>query len=253
MLNNLPLRSMVVVPSKSLRASRVLAVPPWGVLLASICAKRIVPLPGAIERNGKLLSMASSLKGKGLVGPVDFESIGFEEKFQRIDADVVKTLQVAMVESYRKDGLKAMASEEDSGKLFGLLADNAQRLAAALPAYSMKFVATLGGQQGEVSYGGEITRAPSAEEVTQAGWGPVLLKNATFHADVRLPKAWLPQLAKAAGQEEFKSEDVDGMIGMAQAAGYVRQEGDNLTSSLKMEGGQAKLNGRVMDLPNFMR
>jgi len=43
------------------------------------------------------------------------------------------------------------------------------------------------------------------------------------------------------------------MIGMAQAAGYVRQEGDNLTSSLKMEGGQAKLNGRVMDLPNFMR
>ena len=114
-------------------------------------------------------------------------------------------------------------------------------------------MATLGGQQGEVSYGGEITRAPSAEEVTQAGWGPVLLKNATFHADVRLPKAWLPQLAKAAGQEEFKSEDVDGMIGMSQAAGYVRQEGDNLTSSLKMEGGQAKLNGRVMDLPNFMR
>ena len=85
------------------------------------------------------------------------------------------------------------------------------------------------------------------------GWGLVLLKNAIFHADARLPKAWLPQLAKAAGHEEFKSEDVDGMIGMAHAAGYVRQEGDNLTSSLKMEGGQAKLNGRVMDLPNFMR
>ena len=226
---------------------------PQGGTASTLLALKDLLGTTTIERNGKLLSMASSLKGKGLVGPVDFESIGFEEKFQRIDADVVKTLQVAMVESYRKDGLKAMASEEDSGKLFGLLADNAQRLAAALPAYSMKFVATLGGQQGEVSYGGEITRAPSAEEVTQAGWGPVLLKNATFHADVRLPKAWLPQLAKAAGQEEFKSEDVDGMIGMAQAAGYVRQEGDNLTSSLKMEGGQAKLNGRVMDLPNFMR
>jgi hypothetical protein len=52
-----------------------------------------------------------------------------------------------MVESYRKDGLKAMASEEDSGKLFGLLADNAQRPAAALPAYSMKLVATLGGSR----------------------------------------------------------------------------------------------------------
>lgn len=206
-----------------------------------------------IGRNGKLMDMATSLKGKGLVGPVDFEALGFEEKFQRIDADVVKSLQVAMVESYRKDGLKAMANDEEGGKLLKLLADNAQRLTAALPAYSMKFFATLGGQQGEVSYGGEVTRAPTTEEVAQGGWGPVLLKSATFHADVRLPKAWLPQLAKAAGQEEFKSEDMDGMIGMAQAAGYVRQEGDLLTSSLKMEGGQAKLNGKVMDLPNFMR
>jgi hypothetical protein len=205
-----------------------------------------------IDRTGNLMGMSTSLKGKGLIGPVDFESIGFEERYQRIDADVVKSLQTAMVESYRKDGIKAMANDEQSGALLKLLADNAQRLTAALPAYSMKFFATLGGQQGEVAYGAEVTRAPTAEEVTQAGWAPVLLKNSTLHADVRLPKAWLPQLAKAAGQEEFKAEDMDGLIGMAQAAGYVRQEGDNLTSSLKMEGGQAKLNGKVMDLPNFM-
>ncbi|RLJ39056.1 YdgA family protein [Acidovorax sp. 106] len=208
-----------------------------------------------IDRADKLMSVSTSIKGKGLIGPVDFESIGFEEKLQRIDADVVKSLQMLMVESYSKDGFKAMtmANEEQGGKLVKLLTDNAQRLTAALPAYSMKFFATLGGQQGELSYGGEVTRAPSADEVTQAGWGPVLLKNSTLHADVRLPKAWLPQLAKAAGQEEFKAEDMDGLIGMAQAAGYVRQEGDNLTSSLKMEGGQAKLNGKVMDLPNFMQ
>ena len=206
-----------------------------------------------IDRTGKLMGMSTSLKGKGLIGPVDFESIGFEEKFQRIDADVVKSLQVAMVDGYRKDGFKGMASEEGSEKLLKLLADNAQRLTAALPTYSMKFFATLGGKQGEVSYGGEVTRAPTTEEVAQAGWGPVLLKSSTLHADVVLPKAWLPQLAKAAGQEEFKAEDMDGMIGMAQAAGYVRQEGDNLTSSLKMEGGQAKLNGKVMALPNFMQ
>ncbi len=212
---------------------------PQGGTASTLLALKDLLGTTTIERSGKLLSMASSLKGKGLVGPVDFESIGFEEKFQRIDADVVKTLQVAMVESYRKDGLKAMAkAKKTAASCSACWRTDATRLAAALPAYSMKFVATLGGQQGEVSYlGGEITRAPSAEEVTQAGWGPVLLKNATFHADVRLPKAWLPQLAKAAGQEEFKSEDVDGMIGMAQAAGYVRQEGDNLTSSLKMEGG----------------
>jgi uncharacterized protein YdgA (DUF945 family) len=116
----------------------------------------------------------------------------------------------------------------------------------------MKFFATLGGQQAELEYGGEVTRAPAADEVAQAGWGPVLLKNSVLHANARLPKAWLPQLAKAAGQEEFKSDDMDALIGMAQAAGYLRQEGDNLISTLKMEAGQAKLNGKVMDLPNFM-
>ena len=60
MLNNLPLRSMVVVPSKSLRASRVLAVPPSGVLLASICAKRIDPLPGAIIHRSSMIWLSKS-------------------------------------------------------------------------------------------------------------------------------------------------------------------------------------------------
>ena len=47
--------------------------------------------------------LRSSLSSRAArVGPVDFESIGFEEKFQRIDADVVKTLQVAMVETTAK-------------------------------------------------------------------------------------------------------------------------------------------------------
>lgn len=227
------------------------STPPGGAAKPMLALKDLTGTT-TIDRNGKLMGMSTSFKGKGLVGPLDFESVGFEEKFQRIDADVVKSLQMALLESYSKDGLKAMAQDDDGGKILKLLVDNAQRLTAALPAYSMKFFATLGGQQAELEYGGEVTRAPAAEEVAQAGWGPVLLKNSVLHANARLPKAWLPQLAKAAGQEEFKSDDMDALIGMAQAAGYLRQEGDNLISTLKMEAGQAKLNGKVMDLPNFM-
>ena len=111
-----------------------------------------------------------------------------------------------MVESYRKDGLKAMASEEDSGKLFGLLADNAQRLAAALPAYSMKFVATLAGSRREVSYGGEITRAPSAEEVTQTGWGRCSLKERDLPCRRAPAKGWAAPVGQGSGPGEFRAK-----------------------------------------------
>ena len=79
----------------------------------------------------------------------------------------------------------------------------------------------------------------------------MLLKNATFHADVPAQGLAAP-VGQGSGPEEFKSEDVDGMIGMAQAAGYVRQGGrqpDQPTEDGRRPG-QAQW--PVMDLPNFM-
>ena len=39
------------------------------------------------------------------------------------------------------------------------------------------------------------------------------------------------------------------MVGMAQAQGFVKQEGTHLTSAVRVEGGKAVLNGKAIDLP----
>ncbi|GKT25262.1 DUF945 family protein [Acidovorax sp. SUPP3334] len=224
------------------------STPAAGGAVTSIMALKDVAGTSTIENNGPTGNIATSLNGKGSVGPIEFESIGFEEKFQRIDIHTIKALQQALIEEYRTDGVaKTAAKVED--RWLTLLQESAPRLVAALPAYSMKILATYKGQQGQLEYGAEVQRAPSAEEVAQAGWQASLIKGSTLNASMRLPKAWLPPIAQAVGQKDMKSEDMDAMIGMAQAAGYVRQESDNLVSVVKMESGQVKLNGKGIDLP----
>src|SRR2546427_1419939 len=64
---------------------------------------------------------------------------------------------------------------------------------------------------------------------------PALLKTSALQANASLPKAWLEPLLKASGKPDVSAEDVEGMLGMAQATGYARLEGDKLVSALKMQ------------------
>lgn len=174
--------------------------------------------------------------------------MGYEEKIQRLDIEALRGFQRVMVEGYRKEGLaKALESLEEQG--MGVLMQNAPRLVAALPAYSMKLQATYQGQTGHLEYGAEVQSAPTQEQVAQAGWMPALLKTSALQANASLPKAWLEPLIKASGKPDVSAEDVEGMLGMAQATGYARLEGDKLVSALKMQAGQVTLNGKPIALP----
>lgn len=224
------------------------STPAAGGAATSLFSLKEVAGSSTIESNGATISIATALNGKGSMGPLNFESVGFEEKFQRIDLETIKRFQQALIEAYRTQGLANAASQTEE-RILALLEESAPRLVAALPAYSMKLMATYQGQQGQIEYGGEVQRAPSAEEVAQTGWKAALIKGSMLNASARLPKAWIAPIAEAAGKKDMKSEDMDAMIGMAQAAGFLRQEGDNLTSVVKMEAGQVKLNGKSIDLP----
>ena len=124
---------------------------------------------------------------------------------------------------------------------------------AALPAYAVKLSATLEGQQASLEYGVEIQKAPSKDEVAATGWAPALLKGTAVHAGLRLPKVWLPRMAKAFGEKEVPAEQIDAMLGMAQAQGFVQQDGEHLSSALRFEGGTLKVNGKTIALPPMGR
>ena len=201
-----------------------------------------------VEADAATLGVTTEFKGVGRIGPLDFESLGYVQKLQRLDIEALRNIQRALVDGYRKAGLaKAMEGLEGQGA--DVFAQNAPRLVAALPAYSMKLQATFQGQTGELDYGAEVRNAPPAEQIAATGWMPALLQGTLLHADARLPKAWLAPLLQATGKPEVTADDVQGMVGMAQASGYARLEGEHLTSALKIEGGQMSLNGKPMALP----
>ena len=203
-----------------------------------------------ITADAKTLSMTNLVKGVGRIGSMDFESLGYEESIQRLDMDVLRSLQQMVVDGYRAGGLEqALAPSEE--KMAAWMEKSAPQLVQALPAYNMKLNARYQGNDGEMAYGLEVQKAPSAEEVAEKGWTPALLKGAVLHASARLPKAWVASLAKASGNE-VEPEEMDAFVQMASGSGYVRVDGDFLTTSLKVQDGTMNLNGVVKPLPMGM-
>ncbi|RYF27426.1 MAG: DUF945 domain-containing protein [Comamonadaceae bacterium] len=201
-----------------------------------------------IEATDTTIGFTSDLKGTGRIGPIDLESISMQEKVQRIDIEAVRAYLKVALDSYRAGGVADVATAlQTQGQ--ALLMQNAPRLVAALPAYGMKLQATYQGQTGQLEYGGEVQRAPTDAELAQGGWVPALIKGSMLHAGARIPKAWLMPIMQSTGKAEVKPEEVDAMVGMAQSAGYVVQEGDVLTSTIKFEAGQLNLNGKTTPLP----
>ena len=203
----------------------------------------------AIERTGNTLGWTTKAQSQGSIGPLVFDDLGWEETVSRIDIEAAKLFQKALLAAYYADPAQAALLEDAQGD--ALWKEAAPLFVAALPAYAMKLSAALEGQQATLEYGAQIQTAPTAGAVQERGWGPALLQGSVLHAGMRLPKAWLPRMAVAVGQEEMADDQIDAVLGMAQAQGLVQQEDDHLVGAVRMEGGQLQLNGKALDLPMF--
>ena len=209
-------------------------------------------LESEVERTGDTMGMTTTAKSKGAIGTVNFENLGFKETWARIDRQAVQLFQQAMVSIY-VDGL-AQNAETDSQQFTVLMKEIAPRFVANLPTYSLKVMATIEGQEGEVGYGAEIQSAPSAAAIENAGGlGLALLNTSKLSANARIPKAWLPSIAKTVMGNDMKPEEIDAMVNMAQSGGYAQVEGNTLVSALVYEKGQAKLNGQAIAVPGMPR
>ena len=204
-----------------------------------------------LERTGETLGWTTKAQSKGRLGSLVFDALGLEENASRIDVEVLKRAQQAMVAFYRVDpgqAEKVVASQWQATML-----EVAPRFVAALPAYNMKMSGTLEGQQGEMEYGARIDQAPSADEVRLGGWAPALLRGSVVHANLRLPKAWLLRMAQTADEPAVPGNQIDGWVGMAKAQGFVLEEGDFLVSAVQFKGDKLQLNGKEMKLPRMPR
>lgn len=202
----------------------------------------------AIDATDSTVGMTTTMNASGRIGSLDFESIGLEEKIQRIDIEALRNFQRTMLDGYRAGGIaQAMASMEERGA--AVLMENAPRLVGALPAYSMKMKATYQGRTGELEYGAEVKRAPSDAEVAKSGWVSALMKTSELQASARVPRAWAQPLAQSMGRPDARPQDVDAMVAMAQSSGYLVQDGEFLASAIQWKPDQLTLNGKALPVP----
>lgn len=223
------------------------ATPAAGAALEPLMALKDLSYSMTIARTGDHLGWNTLTRGAGSIGPVALESLELNETVSRIDVEAIKLVQKALVDAY-KVGPKTADTLADAPWSAPLM-EALPKFLAALPAYAVKVSAKVDGEQGDLEYGVELKSAPDAAQIAQGAWAPALLKSSALHASVRLPKAWLPRLAQAAGQKAPKPEEIEAMLGMAQAQGFVKQEAAHLTSAVRMEGGQVVLNGKPIDVP----
>ena len=60
------------------------------------------------------MSISNHVKSVGRIGPLAFESLGYEEKIQRLDLDALRSFQQMLLEGYRQGGLaKALEPSEE--------------------------------------------------------------------------------------------------------------------------------------------
>lgn len=218
----------------------------------ALVALQDMDFKAAIERKDAVFGWNVTMQSKGKIGPMALDSLSLREEVSRIDVEAVRMFQQALVGAYRAGtAADAKAAFAPDAPWLATLAQAAPRLLAALPAYAVEIKATVAGKEGSLSYGAQIKSAPDQALVEEKGWGPALMKHSVLDASVRLPKAWIPLMAEAAGKPVPAPDEVNALLGMAQAQGFLTQETDHIASSVKVEAGEVRLNGKTIQMPKL--
>lgn len=201
-----------------------------------------------VAREGEHFSVTSDVKTQGTLGPVSFDKIALNEQLSRLDAKAARTLQDYLVKAYQA------AKNKEAQSVDQLTEDPAVKSAiesffAALPAYQLKLSATRNGEDAELSYGLGIGSAPDAALVASGGYETALLKVGTFDVSAKLPKSWLGEIAEQVMGQKPEQSQIDAMVGMGEAQGFLVQQDKHLTSKLRIAAGKLELNGKEMPMP----
>lgn len=201
-----------------------------------------------VAREGEHLSVTSDIKTLGTLGPVSFDKIALNERLSRLDAKAVRALQDYLIKTYQA-GKNTQALEVDQLAEDPAIKSAIEGFFAALPAYQVTLSATRKGEDAELSYGMGIGSAPDAALIASGGYEAALLKVGTFDVSAKLPKAWLVEIAEQVMGQKPEQAQIDAMVGMGEAQGFLVQQEKYLTSKLRIAAGRLELNGKEMPMP----
>lgn len=204
-----------------------------------------------IERKDAFMGWTVDVQTQGSVGPMALDALSWQERVERIDAQALKQVQQALLAALRTPAAKqgGASPADDEAAWLKPLAQAVPPLLAGLPAYTSNVKATMGGKEGSLAYGLRLTSAPSEALMAGKDWNAVLMQHGALHGKLRVPKAWVAQVMGDIGEKPVSPEELDSLLGMAYARGFVTLETEHVASEVRLQDGQLQLNGKAIPLP----
>ncbi len=224
--------------------------PPAGQPATTLLDLKDLQARSEIKSDGATLGLDTRMEMVGSLGPLRFDALKVHEQYERLDIEALRGMLRQLSAAYLKAVQAGDSQVVQEGGAGALLAA-APRLIAARPSYQMNLQATLGGQTGELAYGAQIQQAPAAEQLAGGAWLPALLQGGALNASMQMPKAWIGPLLGATGKPVPSDQELQQLLAAAASTGYVRLEGEKISSSVALQGGQWTLNGKPFAGPGL--
>ena len=195
------------------------------------------------QREGELIDSQQTVVGRGQLGGTELKEVRSEMRLTRIDAQALAAAQKLLMQAASRPSGGPAVGEGLSPEAVQRLV---QRFVDARPGYSDQYSATLtSGETASLGWGFAMGESP-ANRAPTLGHMPwlALLSQAQIDATLRLPKAWLPPLAKLMAQPEVGAEDLSKLAEGLVAQGWLRLEGETYLANGALREGRMQLNGR---------
>ncbi len=193
------------------------------------------------SRNGELLEIVQSADASGSIGTQPISQIHLGQTLKNLNGPAVAGLQKLLGRDAQK------AAKADPSLTAQGLEVLMNQLIDAKPEYRVAVSATFEGQQGELNYGLAFKDDPSAAGKPPGGAMPfqlVVLQRAVADATMRLPKAWLPVIARKLGKPELTPEVIAQSAATFKAQGLLEETDQAYTSKVQYAAGQVLVNGK---------
>lgn len=193
--------------------------------------------------NDQLFSGEFNLQGKAEIAGVKLESIAMKGRLQRVQAQGwSEFVRNAWGQSCQGAKDPKAEAERLMAPLLNLLPHN--------PSFSLdEFKVTMEGRSAEFSY--QIgTQGVTAADLKAPALAPLLMHKAQFKLTGKLPLGFIEQMLKASGKQ-LPPDVLAAQVDQGVARGFIKREGEIISTELEMSGGMMKVNGKPMPMPGM--
>lgn len=203
---------------------------------------------GEIEQHEQQLTMASQFNAKGMIGSIKLDPLSYSGNLKRLSVDAIEQLQKSLVIAYfspKDEAVPAFHDLTDDPKAQASL----KNFFAALPSYEVEWTASRQAEKAQATYQLQLVSQPDADMMKNVGVLEALMKAIAMDMHVKLPKAWLPEVAQWWMEQRPDEHQIKAMLDAGHAQGWLVQDANSISSQARLASGKVLVNDKDMGKP----